>query len=102
MLGLSAVAAQAKSGVRCVYGAVGAYVRELLDGAERAVVRLCEDEREARDDSPLPIHVDPKSGLGSGLDIIHPPPVPFGGRKHGASDDFLPRAPIASVVDPAD
>jgi hypothetical protein len=28
--------------------------------------------------------------------------VPFGGRKHGASDDFLPRAPIASVVDPAD
>jgi len=67
-----------------------------------AKARAARLEREARDDSPLPIHVDPKSGLGSGLDIIHPPPVPFGGRKHGASDDFLPRAPIASVVDPAD
>ena len=67
-----------------------------------AKARAARLEREARDDSPLPIHVDPKTGLGSGLDIIHPPPVPYGGRKHGAPDDFLPRAPIAPVVDPAD
>ena len=67
-----------------------------------AKARAARLEREARDDSPLPIHVDPKSGLGSGLDIIPPSPAPHGGGKHGGSGDFLPRAPIAPVVDPAD
>ena len=67
-----------------------------------AKARAARIEREARDDSPLPIHVDPKSGLGSGLDIIQPPPAPLGGRKHGAPDDYLPRARIAPVFDPAD
>ena len=67
-----------------------------------AKARAARLEREARDDSPLPIHVDPKSGLGSGLDIIPPSPAPPGGGKHGGSGDFLPRAPIAPVVDPAD
>ena len=41
-----------------------------------AKARAARLEREARDDSPLPIHVDPKSGLGSGLDIIPPSPAP--------------------------
>ena len=55
--------------------------------------------RESKDDSPLPIHVDPKSGLGSGLDVIHPPDAEFGGRTFGAHDDYLPRAPVASSTE---
>ena len=55
--------------------------------------------RESKDDSPLPVHVDPKSGLGSGLDVIHPPDAEFGGRTFGAHDDYLPRAPVASSTE---
>ena len=51
--------------------------------------------KEATDDSPLPIHVDPKSGLGSGLDVIHPPDAHYGTRRFGHPDDPLPRAPVA-------